>query len=66
MFMVFGSIGRDRDSQNQLYLNLGTPGHFKEFEKRSRILFDNYDVWKFQNFGNRVSKILEKAGPDKS
>ena len=34
--MVFGPSGRDHDSPNEFYLNLGTPRYFKKYRRNTK------------------------------
>ena len=41
IFMVFGTSGRDHDSQNQLYLILGTPNDSNKFKEDPETFLKN-------------------------
>ena len=52
IFMVFGPSGRDHDSQNQLYLILGTPRYFNKSEKHTSSLLQIIILGNIKSFEN--------------
>ena len=64
IFIVFGPSGRDHDSQNQLYLILGTARYSKQERKTPTHFWGNHIPWKYNHFGigNSKQKKQRKDG----
>ena len=53
IFMIFGSSGRDHDSQNQLFLTLDPPNYFNKYKKNTKSCSCCVGGGEITDLGNR-------------
>ena len=64
--MVFRPSGSNHDSQNRLYLILGTPRYFKQYKKHTKSILEDIVLEIFENWRIEDFEKSEKVGLDHS